>query len=94
MGSALMVRKDNLEKVGPMDERYFMYFEDVDWCRRFLEAGYEITFVPTAKMFHYHAKVSASKSMFSVLVNKMTFVHLLSGFKYFLKFKGKIKLDN
>ncbi|MBU2025892.1 MAG: glycosyltransferase family 2 protein [Patescibacteria group bacterium] len=95
MGSALMLRADNLAKVGLMDERYFMYFEDVDWCRRFFEAGYKIVYVPQAKMFHYHSKMSASKSIFSLFFNKMTFVHLLSGLKYFIKFKGwKIKEKN
>ena len=92
MGSALMVRADNLKKVGLMDERYFMYFEDVDWCRRFREAGFNIVYFPEARMFHYHGKQSASKNILSVFFNKITFIHLLSGFKYFVKFKGwKVK---
>ncbi|MBD3244972.1 MAG: glycosyltransferase [Candidatus Moranbacteria bacterium] len=92
MGSAMMLRRDNLEKVGLMDERYFMYFEDVDWCRRFWESGFDIVYHPKAKMFHYHTKMSASKSIFSLIFNKMTFIHFLSGIKYFWKFKGwKVK---
>lgn len=88
MGSALMVGADNLKRVGMMDERYFMYFEDVDWCRRFHEAGFDVVYYPEAKMFHYHGKQSASKNIFSIFFNKITFIHLLSGFKYFVKFKG------
>ncbi len=88
MGSALMLRSENIKKIGLMDERYFMYFEDVDWCRRFWEAGFEIVYVPQAEMFHYHGKMSASRNIFSLLFNKMTFIHFLSGLKYFIKFKG------
>ncbi len=87
MGSALLARRDNLEKVGLMDERYFMYFEDVDWCRRFREAKLDIVYLPEAKMFHYHSKTSASKSILSLFLNKMTFIHFTSGLKYFFKFK-------
>jgi hypothetical protein len=88
MGSALMLRRDNLEKVGPMDERYFMYFEDVDWCRRFYEQGYDIVYIPTSEMFHYHGKMSASKSFWNLIFNKMAYIHFLSSIKYFLKFKS------
>ena len=88
MGSALMLRADNIKKIGLMDERYFMYFEDVDWCRRFWEAGFDIVYLPQAEMFHYHGKMSASNSIFSLLFNKMTFIHFLSGLKYFIKFGG------
>jgi N-acetylglucosaminyl-diphospho-decaprenol L-rhamnosyltransferase len=88
MGSALMLRRENLEKIGLMDERYFMYFEDVDWCRRFWEAGFKIVYVPQAEMFHYHGKMSASRNVLSLLFNKMTFIHFLSGLKYFIKFRG------
>ena len=95
MGSAFMLRSDNIKKVGLMDERYFMYFEDVDWCRRFREAGFDIVYIPRAKMFHYHSKMSASKSILSLFFNKMTFIHFLSGLKYFVKFKGwKVAISN
>ncbi len=89
MGSALMLRKDNLDKVGAMDERYFMYFEDVDWCRRFKEKGYKIVYFPGASLFHYHGKQSATKHLWEALLNKMTLVHIESAVKYFWKFRKK-----
>jgi len=89
MGSALMLRRDNLDKVGMMDERYFMYFEDVDWCRRFLEAGYKVIYLPQAEFFHYHGKQSATRHSWDALFNKMTAIHILSALKYFWKFLGK-----
>jgi len=87
MGSAMMLRKDNLEKVGLMDERYFMYFEDVDWCRRFREQGFKIVYFPKAALFHYHGKQSATRHFWEVLFNKMTVVHITSAIKYFWKFR-------
>ena len=40
-GACLLVRKASLVKVGPMDERFWMYLDDTDWCRRFWQAGYK-----------------------------------------------------
>ena len=89
MGSALMLRRDNLEKVGPMDERYFMYFEDVDWCRRFKEAGYQIVYFPQAELFHYHGKQSATRHFWEALFNPMTLINIKSALKYFWKFRER-----
>ncbi len=88
MGSALLLRRDNLEKVGPMDDRYFMYFEDVDWCRRFIDAGYEIIYFPQSALFHYHGKQSATKHFWDALFNRMTLIHIQSAVKYFWKFRN------
>jgi len=57
-GSAIMVRKRALKKVGLLDERFFMYFEDTDWCRGFQEKGYRVVYLPTAKMAHYYHRTS------------------------------------
>ena len=56
-GCCLLARREVWEKVGPLDERYFIYAEDVDWCLRARRAGYRLLFVPTARLWH---EVSAS----------------------------------
>lgn len=89
MGSALMLRRKNLEQVGLMDERYFMYFEDVDWCRRFRDKGFNIVYFPKTTLFHYHGKQSATRHFWEVLFNKMTVIHISSAIKYFWKFRQK-----
>ncbi|NTW27272.1 MAG: glycosyltransferase family 2 protein [Candidatus Moranbacteria bacterium] len=90
MGSALMFSKKAIEKVGLMDPQYFMYMEDVDWCRRFWEHGFKVVFFPFAQMHHYHGKGSAKGGVIkSLLFNKYTWIHIISGFKYFKKFLGK-----
>ncbi|MFA6449066.1 MAG: glycosyltransferase family 2 protein [bacterium] len=52
-GACVMARKAAADEVGPLDERFFMYFEDHDWCLRFRRAGWKICFVPDARVVHY-----------------------------------------
>ena len=82
-----MVSRDNMEKIGLMDERYFMYFEDVDWSRRFREAGFEIVYFPKTTLFHYHGKQSTIRHFWEALFNKYTAIHITSAVKYFWKFR-------
>lgn len=56
-GCAIAVRSETLEKVGLMDPRFFLIWEEIDWCKRIRDAGYQCLFVPKAKLWH---KVSAS----------------------------------
>ncbi len=51
-GACMMVRRAAAEAVGPLDERYFLHFEDLDWCMRFRLAGWTTLFVPAAKVVH------------------------------------------
>lgn len=52
MASAILVRRTVFEKIGGLDERFFVFFGDVDLCRRLKEAGFRIAFWPEAKVFH------------------------------------------
>jgi GT2 family glycosyltransferase len=52
LGAALMVRGETLAQVGSFDERYFMYCEEIDLCRRIRNAGREIFCVPAAEIVH------------------------------------------
>jgi len=90
MGSALMMRRSAIEKVGLMDPRFFMYMEDVDWCRRFWENGLKAIYHPESQMFHYHGKGSGKGTILSsLLFNKLTWIHIASAIKYFNKYRGK-----
>ena len=50
--TCVMTRKDAITCVGMMDERFSMFFNDVDWCRRFRLEGWKIVFIPTARVKH------------------------------------------
>ena len=88
MGSAMMLNRRAMERVGFMDERFFMYFEDVDWCMRFWEAGFKVFYLPSAVFYHYHQKASFRFGVFDILLNKMTLVHIASAVKYFWKHRN------
>jgi hypothetical protein len=51
-GAFMFVRRAALPKVGPLDEGYFLHCEDLDWCLRFRQAGYEVLFVPEVSVVH------------------------------------------
>ncbi len=59
-GAFMFVRLSALEKVGPLDEAYFLHCEDLDWCLRFAEQGYEILFVPEVVVTHLKGGSRAS----------------------------------
>ena len=53
-GGAMLISRVLIDKIGMLDERYFMYFEDLDFCRRVRKAGYKIYYLPTAEIIHEH----------------------------------------
>ena len=60
VGCFWMVRKDTFEEVGLLDEDFFIYAEDVDWCRRCWDAGWRIAFFPGTQAIHYRGGSSAN----------------------------------
>jgi GT2 family glycosyltransferase len=57
-GAFMLLRRDALAGVGLLDEGYFMHCEDLDWCRRFLDAGWRILFVPDVEVVHHQGHCS------------------------------------
>jgi N-acetylglucosaminyl-diphospho-decaprenol L-rhamnosyltransferase len=51
-GACMVVRRRALDEVGPLDERFFMYFEDADLCRRVREAGWSVYYLPEIEVTH------------------------------------------
>ena len=62
-GCALLIKREVIEKIGLLDNRFFLYYEDIDWSLRAIKAGYQLMFVPQAKVWH---KISSSLGKFSV----------------------------
>jgi GT2 family glycosyltransferase len=95
LGAALMVKRQALERVGLMDEQFFLYFEDTDWCRRFWKKGLKVVYFPEARMHHYHGRFSKKTSgLMDLFVNKYTWIHIFSAIKYFWKYRGKLTQEN
>ncbi len=55
-GAAMIIRTSAMKKVGYLDEQFFMYAEDLDWCKRFRETGYKIVFHPSVQVIHHKYK--------------------------------------
>lgn len=73
-GCFLMVRREAFEKVGYLDDQFFMYSEDIDWCKRFWQAGWQLVFFPDAESIHYGGASSANTPLrFSVELEESLF---------------------
>lgn len=80
LGGCLLVRRAAIDDVGLMDERFFLYFEDVDWCYRMKAHGWRVTYVADSEMIHLHRRESAAK-----LLNRRTLMHLTSMIRFYDK---------
>ena len=52
MGAAMLVRREAIAEVGPLDESFFLFSEEVDWCYRFEQADWQVFFTPDAEVVH------------------------------------------
>ncbi len=75
-----MIRKEVIEKLGGLDERYFIWFEEVDYCKQVWEAGWKVMYTPAARCVDY---VGRSFSLVSGLKKQKYFTD--SMLKYFKK---------
>jgi len=93
LGAALVVRKEVVDQIGLFDERYFMYFEDCDWCHRMWDAGWSVYYVHDIVIKHAHARDSAKvPGIFRALFkNKLARIHAVSWIKYVWKWRNSHK---
>jgi len=75
-GSFMMVRRTALDDVGLLDESFFLYGEDLDWCYRFREAGWKVRYFPDTQIIHFKGE-SSKRAEFD---NLKTFYHAMSLF--------------
>ena len=61
-GAFMFIRKTTIDKVGMLDERFFMYGEDIDWSKRIIEGGYEIHYIPDTTIIHYKGESTKKAS--------------------------------
>ncbi len=68
-GACMLVRREAIEAVGAFDEAFFMFNEDVDWCRRMNQAGWKVTYVPDAVVVH-HVGASRHRTSNKVILER------------------------
>ncbi len=86
-GAFMLIDRAAIQRVGMMDEGYFLHCEDLDWCRRFRDAGYRILFVPDAIATHAKGTSSSGRPV-------RTEWHKHRGMvRYYRKFAGSAPRD-
>jgi hypothetical protein len=83
IGACMMVRREAAGEVGLMDERFFLYFEDTDWCYRMKQHGFEVWYVPDSEMVHLYERSSAKS-----VLSRPFLLHLLSLLRYYEKWNS------
>lgn len=89
LGAAMFVRREAYEQVGGFDSKFFVYFEDQDWCRRFWEANWRVVYHPHAWFVHYHRRETAEGGFWKQIRNPLTRVQIGSAMYYYRKYKGQ-----
>jgi N-acetylglucosaminyl-diphospho-decaprenol L-rhamnosyltransferase len=74
-GACMVVRRETLRDVGTLDERFFMYFEDADLCRRARAAGWLVYYLPHVEIVHQTGASSRSRPKAIWLLHKSAFLY-------------------
>lgn len=80
MSSNFLVRRTALERIGGWDERFFIYFSDVDFCRSLWSVGYKVVYVPSSIFVHYLRRQSKSDA-------RIAMYHALDFLRYLWKWR-------
>jgi len=84
LGACMMVRREVLDRVGPMDEGYFFFLEETDWCARIREAGWKIVHIPDARITHLYGESTKKKIPIPTYIE-----YYRSLYRFFDKNRGK-----
>jgi len=88
-GSAMFIPADVWRELGGFDDRFWMYFEDIDLCRRVWRSGRSVAYVPHVTLLHAFGRASAKiqNPVLNILRSKMTRAHVSSWWKYLWKWR-------
>lgn len=86
--ACVLIRKDVIERVGLLDEGYFMYFEDVDYCRRARAAGFKVLYWPRAQVVHLRGGSSGVTAQ-ATQQSRAPRYYYEARARYFAKFYGR-----
>lgn len=88
-GSALFLSSELWKQLGGFDHRYWLYFEDIDLCRRVWQSGHPVVYNPDMSLQHAYGRASAKikNPVLNILKTKATRAHIVSWMKYMWKWK-------
>jgi hypothetical protein len=82
MGACMLVRREAVEEVGPLDESFFLFSEETDWCYRFVRAGWQVLFFPGAECVHVGAAAHGGRMLRENLRGHLRFLAKHRGDSY------------
>ena len=85
-GACMLTSREKIEIVGLMDERYFMYIEDMDWCREFWKKGFKVVYWPFGTIMHDASRRSSTDFYKKIFFSKYVIIHFVSYIKYLIKY--------
>jgi GT2 family glycosyltransferase len=85
IGACMMVRRKAVEQVGLLDEKFFLFLEETDWCYRMKKAGWKIYHIPQAEIFHFQGKSAEAEK------GKARIEYYRSRYHYFRKNRGSFQ---
>jgi len=94
VGAAMLMKRDRFEELGGFDERFFLFFEDTDLCRRAKEVGYDVWYFPESQFVHSRQRLSDSRIPGMWIFKKTFWIHLSSALKYFWKWRKTVRGKN
>lgn len=83
-GCCMLVRREVVDQVGLLDERFFMYYEETDWCYRTLQHGWKVYFTPDAQVIHFGEQSTGRQSARMALIQRQSLLW------YFRKHHGGV----
>jgi GT2 family glycosyltransferase len=89
LGGCFLARRPALQQVGLFDERFFLFLEDTDLCRRMWRAGWQVWYLPQAQVIHLPHRLSSGQGNIKDIFSRLTWIHLTSWIKYFFKWGFK-----
>lgn len=88
VGACMLIRTDVYRDIGGFDERFFLFFEDIDLCRRMWDAGWKVVYCPAAVATDRKRRLSEG-GVLSLLRRPAGRAHIRSAISYFAKWAGK-----
>jgi GT2 family glycosyltransferase len=85
IGACMAVRREAIEQVGLLDEDYFLFLEETDWCYRMKKAGWTIYHVPQAEVYHFQGKSAETEK------KKAKVEYYRSRYRFFKKNRGSLQ---
>jgi GT2 family glycosyltransferase len=95
LGAAMLVRTSAIRQVGLLDEGYFMYAEEMDWCRRMRAAGWSVYCAPAARVVHHEgqsARHFRDRMFVALWRSRFRFFELYSPISWRIAARGLVRL--